>query len=369
MTWVDSLARQCVLARKEYVPGKPVEEVKRELGLSDVIKLASNENPLGTSPMALAAMIDELRVNGGRYPDSLCYDLSQRLAEIHGLSLEQLFIDNGLDGVITMIGLTFLNPGDECVFGTVTFPAYENIATKMGAVCVRVPIRADYRLDIDGFVSALTPKTKLIFLCNPNNPTGTFTTRQEFERLLEATPGNVLVVVDEAYFDFADDPSYPQTLPYLASHRNLIILRTFSKIGGLAGLRIGYAMADVDVVQVMRKAREPFPVNRIAQVGALAFLDDAGFVRQTLATNKSGRKYYYQAFDEMGLNYCPTQTNFIFVDMGRPAQSVVDSMLRDGVIIRPLGFAGVPNAFRITIGLERENRRAVESLKKALSQV
>src|ERR1019366_9560588 len=144
MTWVDSLARQCVLARKEYVPGKPVEEVKRELGLSDVIKLASNENPLGTSPMALAAMIDELRVNGGRYPDSLCYDLSQRLAEIHGLSLEQLFIDNGLDGVITMIGLTFLNPGDECVFGTVTFPAYENIATKMGAVCVRVPIRADY---------------------------------------------------------------------------------------------------------------------------------------------------------------------------------------------------------------------------------
>jgi histidinol-phosphate aminotransferase len=369
MTWVDGLARQCVLARKEYVPGKPVEEVKRELGLDDVIKLASNENPLGTSPKALEAMIAELRENANRYPDSLCFDLAQKLAEIHGLSPDEIFIDNGLDGVITMLGLTFLNPGDEVIFGSVTFPAYENIATKMGATCVVVPLTADYRLDVDGFVKAITPRTKLIFLCNPNNPTGTFSTKPEFEKLLAATPAGALLVIDEAYWDFADDPAYPQTRPYLGRHRNLIVLRTFSKIAGLGGLRIGYAMADKDIVTVMRKAREPFPVNRIGQVGALAFLSDPDFARKTIEMNRAGRDFYYRVLGELGLKFCRTQTNFVFVDFGRPAAPLVDLMLRDGVIVRPLGFVGFPNAFRISIGLESENLRAAASLKRALGRV
>jgi histidinol-phosphate aminotransferase len=367
MSWVDGIARQCVLARKEYVPGKPVEEVKRELGLDDVIKLASNENPLGASPLALAAMIAELRENSNRYPDSLCYDLAEKLGRLHGLSSDRIFIDNGLDGVITMIGLTFLNPGDEVVFASITFPAYENIATKMGATCVVVPVTPKFGLDVDAFIAAITPRTKLIFLCNPNNPTGTFNTKAEFERLLAATPKDALLVVDEAYYHFADDPDYPQTRAYLDAHPNMIILRTFSKIGALAGLRIGYAMADKDVVKVMRKAREPFPVNRIAQAGAMAFLDDEDFARRTIEVNRAGRDFYYRELARLGLPYTPTQTNFIFIDMGRPVAKIVDAMLHDGVIVRPLAWAGAATAFRISIGLESENRRCIDSLERALA--
>jgi histidinol-phosphate aminotransferase len=271
-----------------------------------------------------------------------------------------------LDGVISMIGLTFLNPQDECIFGALTFPAYENIMDKMGARGVPVPMKEGYRLDTDGFLSAVTSDTKMVFLCNPNNPTGTFVTREETDRLLRGLPENVIVVSDEAYYEFADDPLYPQTEPYLSHLPNLILLRTFSKIMGLAGLRIGYAMAHVDVVRVMLKAREPYPVNIIAQAGALASLDDRDFVEKTLAVNQRGREQYYRAFDEMGLSYCPTQTNFIFIDLERPARPVFETMLRDGVIVRPLVFVGAPTCLRITIGLEQENERTIASLKRAL---
>jgi histidinol-phosphate aminotransferase len=364
---VEAIARQCILDRKEYVPGKPVEEVKREFGIDDIIKMASNENPLGTSPQAMAAMHDELEENANRYPESLCHDLVHKLAETHQLAPEQFFVDNGVDGVITMLGLTFLNPEDECIFGELTFPAYENIVTKMGSRCVKVPMTEDFRLDVDGFIAAITPHTKMIFVCNPNNPTGTIIQDEEFERLLEATPESVLVVADEAYYEFADDPSYPQSIDYMEDYPNLIILRTFSKIAGLAGLRVGYAMADPAVVKVMLKAREPFPVNRIAQAGAGAALDDVAFIERTLEVNRAGREQFYEAFEEMGLRYYPTQTNFIFVDLGRPVAPVFQAMLRDGVIIRPLSFVGEAGALRITIGLEEENERTIASLRNALS--
>jgi histidinol-phosphate aminotransferase len=366
---VEKLARQCILDRKEYVPGKPVEEVERELGICDIIKMASNENPLGTSPLALEAMIRELQANANRYPESLCYDLVGKLAEVHGLVPERFFLDNGADGVITMIGLTFIDPGDEVVYGALSFPAYENIATKMDGVCVPVPLTEDYRLDIDGFIAALTPRTKVVFLCNPNNPTGTIVTHEEFERLLEAVPGDVLLVSDEAYYEFADRPDYPQTIPYLESHPNLIILRTFSKVMGLAGLRVGYAVAHPDVIRVMLKAREPFPVNRIAQAGALAALDDSDFIVRTLETNREGREQFYAAFEELGLRYYPTQTNFIFVDLERPVGPVFDGMLRRGVIVRPLTPQGVSHGMRVTIGTREQNERTLEALREVLEDL
>lgn len=363
---VNLLARPCILRRKEYIPGKPVEEVQRELGISDIVKLASNENPLGASPRALEAMARELGQNTNFYPESLCHDLRVRLAEHHNLSPDHFFIDNGLDGVITMLGLTFINSGEEVVMGALTFPAYENITTKMDGVCVGVPLTADFRLDIDGMIAAITPKTKIVFLCNPNNPTGTILRLEEFERLLEAAPSNVLVVSDEAYYEFADDPAYPQTLSYLASHPNLVILRTFSKIMGLAGVRIGYAIALPELVKVMLKAREPFPVNRVAQAGALAAMEDHDFIRRTLEINRQGRQQFYQALKEMGLRCYPSQTNFIFVDLGCQAQPVFEAMLRQGVIIRPLGSMGQPTCIRITVGTQPQNERAIQALRKTL---
>jgi histidinol-phosphate aminotransferase len=365
---IEDLSRKCILARKEYVPGKPVEEVQRELGLNDIIKMASNENPLGSSPMAIEAMILEILRNSNRYPESLCHDLAIRLAEIHKIKADQIFIDNGLDGVITMIGLTFINPGDEVIFGKLSFPAYENITTKMDGKCVTIPMTPDYRIDINGVIAAITQKTKMIFLCNPNNPTGTINTRQEFERLLAVLPKTVILVSDEAYYDYADSADYPHTLDYFSTHNNLIIMRTFSKVMGLAGLRVGYAIAHEALVKLMLKAREPFPVNRIAQAGALASLDDVGFVARTLKTNREGREQYNRAFQAMGLKYYPSQANFVFVDIGQPGQSVFEKMLQDGVIVRPVNSADATNCLRITIGTRDENNRTLVALAKAIGK-
>jgi histidinol-phosphate aminotransferase len=366
-TVVTRLARQCVLARKEYVPGKPIEEVRRELGIEDIIKMASNENPLGASPLALEAMINELRQSAHRYPESLCHDLVQKLAGVHGLKPGCFFIDNGADGVITMIGLSFIDSGDQVLMAELTFPAYENITTKMGGECVRVPLTPDHRLDVHGFIAAVTPKTKAVFLCNPNNPTGTIVTRPEFELLLSSLPETVLLVADEAYYDFADDPDYPQSVPYLSKHPNLIIIRTFSKIMGLAGVRVGYCMAHPAVIKVMLKAREPFPVSRPAQAGALAALDDEDFVQRTLQLNRQGRDQYYRAFRAMDLTYFPTQTNFVFVELGRPAEPVFQAMLRYGVVVRPVGSKSVPSCLRITIGTAEQNERTLSALAQVLA--
>jgi histidinol-phosphate aminotransferase len=260
----------------------------------------------------------------------------------------------------------FSYPGDEVIFGALTFPAYENITAKMDGRCVVAPMTADYRLDVDAFIAAITSKTKLIFLCNPNNPTGTIVTRAAYERLLEALPETALLVSDEAYFDFADDPGYPNGLDYLPEHPNLVVLRTFSKVMGLAGLRVGYALAHPAVVKVMLKAREPFPVNRIAQTGALAALDDVEFVHRTLAVNRQGREQLTRAFQELGMKACPSQTNFVFVDTGHPAEPVYQSMLREGVIVRPVNTQDAKTCLRISIGTPEENARVVKALAQAI---
>lgn len=363
---ISDIARQCIRKRRDYIPGKPVEEVKRELGLTDIIKMASNENPLGTSPKAMEAMINEIRTNANRYPESLCTELAGKVAERLGIKPSQLFFDNGGDGVITMIGLTFINPGDEIITSELTFPAYDNITVKMNGKTITVPLAADGGIDLDGYLKAITPKTKIIFVCNPNNPTGKIVKKDVLIPFIKKVPSNIMIVMDEAYYDFADDPDYPKTIPMLPDHPNMIILRTFSKVMGMAGLRCGYIISSEETIRIMLKAREPFPVNRIAQAGAVAALEDAAFYRKTISNNAEGRLQYYTAFEEMGLNYYKTQSNFIYVELGTDAETIFQKMLRDGVIVRPLGSQGRPQSMRISIGLPDDNARTIASLRKAL---
>ncbi|HPB40350.1 MAG TPA: histidinol-phosphate transaminase [Flexilinea sp.] len=366
---VNKIARPCILVRKEYVPGKPVEEVTREYGITDIIKLASNENPLGASPLAVEAMIKEIRANANYYPESLCPKVAEKLAEKFNLSPNNFYIDNGEDGVITMLGLTFINPGDECIMAELTFPAYENIVGKMDGKSIVIPMTKDYRFDVDGMIRAITPKTKIVFLCNPNNPTGTIIYKDEFERLLAAVPENTLFVCDEAYYEFVDDPNYPQSLDYFNDHPNLIVMRTFSKIMGLASVRIGYAIAHKEIVQVMLKTREPFPVNRVAQAGALAAMDDKEFCDKTFTVNAAGRKQLFEGLKQMGFEVYAGQANFIFANLGKPSMPVFEGLLKEGVIIRPLAPQGAPNCIRVTIGTPEQNERFLNSFRKVFSEV
>ena len=363
---INKISRQCIREFKEYVPGKPVEEVKRELGLENVLKLSSNESPLGASPMAVQAMIKELKENCHYYPESLCPVLAGKLAQIHKLDPDQFFINNGVDGVLSMIAIAIIDCGDEVVTSQFSFQAYENVTTRMGGKIILVPQTVDHRFDIDGIIGALTPQTKIVFLCNPNNPTGTITTRAEFERLLAAVPENTLVVSDEAYYDFVEDPAYPQTISYLKKYTNLVITRTFSKAMGLAGLRIGYAIAHPEIIKVLRKVTDPFPVNRIAQAGALAGLDDHEFLRCSVEIIREGRKQVYDGLLKMGLSPVPSQANFVYVDLGMPSTPIYERMLRLGVIVRPLAPQGMPTSLRFTVGTPDQNNRALNTLAKAL---
>jgi len=363
---VQGMARSAILNTREYIPGKPVEAVKRECGMDRIIKLDTNENPLGPSPLAVEAMIREIRKNSHLYPESLCPELIAKLSSRFNLPAGSFYMGNGADAVITMMGLTFLNPGDEVVFPELSFPAYDGIAAKMGAKRIRIPMRPDFTIDTEAMAGAVTPRTKLVFLCNPNNPTGLMTDKKDFEDFLAQIPETVLVVSDEAYCEFADPEDYPDSLEYLKTHRNLIVLRSFSKVMGLAGLRIGYAMADPELVGAMMKAREPFPVNRIAQAGALAALDDHEFIEKTKRLNREGLAYFYESFGAMGLTCYRSSANFVMVDVGRDADLVFGELMKKGIIVRPLKGQGVETGLRITVGLMEENRMLIQALKDIL---
>ena len=386
MISINKIARQCILNIKEYVPGKSLEEVKRELGLENVLQLSLNENMLGASPLAKKAMVKEIEEKSHLYPESLSPMLVARLAQIHQLDPDQFFVNNGMDGVLSMIAAAFIEVGDEVVTSQYSFFSYQHSTARMGGKIVLVPQTPDRRFDVDGIIAALTPKTKIVFLCNPNNPSGTIISRDEFDRLLTAVSknardisgtgspggtsgadqGNTLLVSDEAYYDFVDDPAYPQTLPYLKDHPNLIITRTFSKVTGLAGMRVGYAMAHQDVIKILRKVMEPFAVNRVAQAGALASLDDHEFLRASIQFVKEGREQVYQGLLKMGFKAIPSQGNFVFVDIETPAAPICEAMLRQGVIIRPLGPQGMPTCLRITVGTPDQNIRMLNALASAL---
>jgi histidinol-phosphate aminotransferase len=348
-----------------YVPGKPVDEVKREFGLTDVIRLASNENPQAPAPKAVAAMQAAL-VELNSYPDGESYLLRQALAAHLGVLPEQVAVGNGADGLIMETCMAYLDRGDEVVVSRSSFPVYDVYAQTMRARMVKTPLR-EYGLDLEAMNAAITPRTKLVFVCNPNNPTGTIVTAAEVDAFLQAVPEDVLIVLDEAYYDFVGSPDYPESLRYVHEGRgNVMVLRTYSKVYGLAGIRLGYAMADQAVFAPIQKIREPFAVNALAQVAGAAALEDAEYLRRSVAANAAGREYLYGEFEQLGLFWVPSHTNFILVRVGPRAAEIVRELLTHGVIVRPCGGYELPEFLRITVGTPAQNARLVEALQFAL---
>jgi histidinol-phosphate aminotransferase len=347
-----------------YTPGRPIEEVARELGLApeSVIKLASNENPLGPSPRALEAMRDALR-RLHLYPDGSAFHLRARLAEKLGLDPSCLTLGNGSNEIIEFAGHALMTPGSEVVVSQYCFAIYPIVAKMFGATVVTAPAR-DFGHDIPAMLEAVTPCTRVLFAANPNNPTGTLASRADMVRLLNETPSSVLLVIDEAYVEFLDDPMDFLPLLRAKSKPNLLLLRTFSKIHGLAGLRIGYGIGHPDLIRAFEKIRQPFNINSIAQAGALAALDDAEHVEKTRSNNREGLRFFENAFRRARLKFVPSHANFILVRVG-DGQRVFLELQKKGVITRPMGGYQLPEWIRVSIGSPSENQRALQGLLEA----
>ncbi len=348
-----------IRAMQPYVPGKPVEELERELGISHSIKLASNENPLGPSPEALEAIRDSF-TDLNRYPDGAGYYLKKELAGTLAVSEDELILGNGSNELLDIAARTFMKAGDEAVMGTPSFVVYAMAVQSVGGTSIQVPL-AGYTHNLAAMAQAITPRTKMLFLANPNNPTGTYNAKDEFDRLMENIPDTVLIVVDEAYYEYVVAPDYADSMKHFRSGRNILILRTFSKIYGLAGLRIGYGVAGKDILTDMNRLREPFNTNSVAQKAALAALRDKAHVTQSQKTNEEGKQYIYQQLKALGISCVPTQANFVYVPMD-DSLALYSSLLKKGVIIRPMG----QRAVRVTIGLPEENRRFIAALKEVI---
>ena len=358
------LAREGVENLVPYPPGKPIEELERELGIKGSIKLASNENPLGPSPMAAQAIMD--KVHGlHRYPDGSGYYLKNKLSEKFGLPMSRIILGNGSDELIDLIARTFLSPGEHVVQSYPAFLVYETVVKAAGGELTAVPL-SDFRIDLDGIADAVTPRTKIIFLTNPNNPTGAAFSRDEMVGFLKKIPENVIVALDEAYIEFVSDGKVAQGLDLLSLHPLLVVLRTFSKLYGLAGLRIGYGFASSDVIDFMNRVRLPFNANSLAQAAAIAALDDAEFVSRTLEVVREGLAYLYQNLQDMGLEYLPTQTNFFLIKVPRKGKEIYERMLKQGVIVRAMDSYGLADYIRINVGLPEENERFIRTLKAIL---
>lgn len=345
-----------VLDIQPYVPGKPIEELERELGIRDSVKLASNENPLGPSPAAVEAIRNSFH-DLHRYPDGSGFYLTGALSRKLGVKPEEIILGNGSNELLDLAVKTYMKDGDEAIMAAPSFVVYAMAVKSVGGRPLQIPLR-DYTHDLDAMADAITPATKMVFIANPNNPTGTMNTAEELGRLMARVPQDVLVVVDEAYIEYVMNPAYPDSLGYLRQGRNILILRTFSKIYGLAGLRIGYGIAPAGVVLDMNRLREPFNTNSLAQKAALAALSDTGQVDRSRKTNNEGKKYLCGELDALGIRYVPTEANFIYIPWEGAAE-LYGKLLKMGVIIRPMG----PGAVRVTIGLPEENRKFIESLK------
>lgn len=342
-----------------YQPGKPVDELEREYGISDSIKIASNENPIGPSPKALAAIQTALP-DLHRYPDGDAFYLKRRLAEVRGVHRDQFIIGNGSNEIIELIIRTFLRPGEEVIVAEHAFAIYQIVTQAEAGKTIAVPHKGFF-FDLDAMAAAITPRTRIIFLDNPNNPTGTIYFRDAFERFLNRIPDGVVVVVDDAYAEFVNDPRYPNSLEYHQPDRLLITLRTFSKIYGLAGVRIGYGVAAPELVDAMNRVRAPFNANSLGQVAALAALDDEDHVRRTQEVVWSGLSYLRSELDRLGVEYAPSWGNFLLAKLGAGA---FQKLLYEGIIVRPMEGYGFPGYARITVGLPPENRRFIEAVEK-----
>ncbi len=347
---------------KPYVPGKPIEELERELGIKNSIKLASNENPIGPSPLALKAIKNRSNCLNSlnRYPDGSGYYLKNALAEKLSVKPEEIILGNGSNELIDIAARTFMSPGDEAVMAYPSFVVYSMAVQAMGGRAIQVPLK-DYKHDLNAMLDAVTPRTKMLFIANPNNPTGTMNTRTELDRLMSRVKDGILVVIDEAYYEYVTDPEYADSFKHFRNGKDILILRTFSKIYGLAGLRIGYGIARQDIITEMNKIRAPFNTNTIAQKAAIEALKDKTHVRLSQRINNNGKEYLYKELSSLGIKYVPTEANFIYMIMDKDSKTVYDALLKQGVIVRPMG----PKELRVTIGLPEENKRFIGALKKS----
>jgi histidinol-phosphate aminotransferase len=360
MTSVWELANPQLRDLAVYEPGKPIEETARELGVdpSTIIKLASNENPLGPSPKALQAMRAALE-NAHLYPDGSGFYLRKAIAAKLGVAPENVILGNGSNEVIEFLGHAFLNAGDDVITCQYAFIVYKLLATAFSVRTIETP-SPDYEQDLDATLDSVTSKTRLIFIPNPNNPTGTLISQRVIDNFMSRVPGNIIVVFDEAYFEFLDDP--PDTLRFIRDGRNVIVLRTFSKIHGLAGLRIGYAIAPPEMTEVLHKTRQPFNVNSIAQAGAIAALADDAHLRDTKRVIDEGRAYLQEQFAEMQIPFVPAAANFVMVNVGDGC-AVFQKLLQRKMIVRPLKGYGLPEWVRISIGTTEESRQLIAVLR------
>jgi histidinol-phosphate aminotransferase len=353
-----------ILSIKPYAPGKPLEELEREYGIADSIKLASNENPLGPSPMAVKAIKNAIgKLN--RYPDGSGYNLIQKISEHLGVSPKNIVLGNGSDDIIGMLTCGFLEPGDEAILPNPSFLMYEIMILSAGAIPVIVPLK-QLSIDLQAINKSITSKTRMVFLCNPNNPTGTVVFKEDFENFLKKIPPDVIVVVDEAYIEFVRDQACARSIEYLDNDRPLVTLRTFSKVYGLAGLRIGYGVMPDEIANLLNRIRLPFNTNSLAQAAACAALEDTVFFEKVITLIHQGLDFLYDSLDRLGVKYFPTQTNFILIDVCKDADAIYEKMLKQGVIVRSMRSYGYPHYIRINAGLHEENVRFIKALEKIL---
>jgi histidinol-phosphate aminotransferase len=363
----DAFFRPSVNALTPYAPGKPVEDVQRELGLDRVIKLASNEGPFGPLPAAQEAMA-RAAADLNRYPDGGIYRLHEQLAARHRVSFEEICVGAGADGCIDMLSQATLDPGDEIVCGWPSFPSYVIYARKQSASATLVPL-AELRYDLDALLAAITPRTKLVYICHPNNPTGTMNTVDELDAFFEHVPAHVLTVVDQAYFEYIDRPDYPDAVErYLKAGRQVVVLRTFSKIYGLAGLRVGYGVAPRATAAAMSKVRRPFDVTTTAQVAAAASLDDDAEIARRRGVNSAGLARLQEILRAHGFEPAPSVGNFVYVETGGDGTELFDRLLREGIIVRPLAGFGAPSAIRVSVGTPDELDTFAAVLERVLAR-
>ncbi len=354
-----------------YQPGKPISELQRELGLTRIIKLASNENPLGPSPAALAAVRQTL-ADVALYPDGSGYALKEALTRVLGVSAGQVTLGNGSNDVLELVARAFLGPDDEAVYAEHAFAVYPIVTQAVGARGIVAPAHdgsqgVRYGHDLDAMARCIGPRTRLVFIANPNNPTGTYVSSQALRRFLDGLPEHVIAVVDEAYVEYVSAPDYASALPWLPALPNLIITRTFSKAYGLAGLRVGFAVSSLEIADLLNRVRQPFNVNSLALAAASAALDDRDHLERSVALNAAGLKMLADEFSARGLTYIPSVGNFITIDLQRDAAPIFQALLREGVIVRPVANYGLPNHLRVTVGTAEENQCLLEALDRVLN--
>ncbi len=360
-----NLATSGVAGLQPYHPGKPIEELQRELGLDEIIKLASNENPLGPSQNVLDAIASTKDLS--RYPDGNGFNLKKALANKHNVEPDKITLGNGSNDVLEMVARAFVTNEHQVIYSQHSFAVYPIVTQAVGAEHVVVPAN-EWGHDLAAMANAITDKTKLIFIANPNNPTGTWISSVDLRNMLESVPEHVIVLVDEAYFEYAiGEENYPDSSCWLNDFNNLIVTRTFSKAYGLAGLRIGYGISHPDIANLLNRVRQPFNNNSLALIAAEAAIQDKQYIDRSVEVNHSGMKQLVLAFDDMGLEFIPSKGNFICVDFEQPADDLYQDLLEAGVIVRPIANYGMPNHLRISIGTESENSRFINELAKILS--